>query len=69
MKRAVLVLACVASCVLAQEASAAVKYKRFPHCAPGLVSAKTCECHAGTSGKYNFCHAGHYCHVDGTCAQ
>jgi hypothetical protein len=56
-------------CVATQQASAAVKYKRFPHCPEGLVSMKACECHAGTPGKYEFCHAGHYCHFDGACRQ
>jgi hypothetical protein len=25
---------------------------------------KTCECHAGTSGRYHFCHAGNSCDTD-----
>jgi len=27
----------------------------------GLVSKKTCECHAGSSGRFHFCHAGDNC--------
>ncbi len=70
MRKSVIALACAFTCFLAQDAFAAVKYKRFPHCPEGLVSAKTCECHAGTSNKYQFCHAGHYCHtVKGMCRQ
>jgi hypothetical protein len=43
------------------EASAAVRFKRFAHCPEGLVSKKTCECHAGSSGRFHFCHAGQNC--------
>jgi hypothetical protein len=39
MKRAIFIFACVGMCLLTGEASAAVKYKRFPHCADGLVAA------------------------------
>ena len=69
MTKAIFVIACICACVAAQESSAAIKYERFPHCPEGLVSVKTCECRAGTSGKYQFCHTGHYCHFDGTCRQ
>jgi len=69
MTKAIFIVFSVGICVAMQPASAAVKYKRFPHCPEGLVSMKTCECHAGTSGKYEFCHAGHYCHFDGSCRQ
>jgi hypothetical protein len=69
MTKAIFVIACICACVAAQESSAAIKYKRFPHCPEGLVSVKTCECRAGTSGKYQFCHTGRYCHSDGTCRQ
>jgi hypothetical protein len=69
MSKAIFIVVCVCICVATQQASAAVKYKRFPHCPEGLVSMKTCECHAGASGKYEFCHAGHYCHSDGACRQ
>jgi len=67
MRKFILIVCCVFGCLPAQDALAAVKYKRFPRCPEGLVSAKTCECRAGNSGKYRFCHAGHYCHFDGTC--
>jgi hypothetical protein len=63
MKKATFVLACILTCVFAQAAPAAIKYKRFPHCPEGLVAMKTCECHAGASGHYHFCHAGQYCHA------
>jgi hypothetical protein len=70
MRKSIIVLSCVFTCLLAQEASAAIKYKRFAHCLEGLVSAKTCECHAGASGRYHFCHAGQYCHTfEGVCRQ
>jgi hypothetical protein len=69
MTKAVFVIICLCTCVAAQDASAAIKFKRFPHCPQGLVSMKTCECHTGTSGRYHFCHAGHYCHADGTCTE
>jgi hypothetical protein len=69
MRKSIIVLSSIL-CLLAQDAFAAVKYKRFPHCQDGLVSAKTCECHAGTSSRYHFCHAGQYCHTfTGECRQ
>lgn len=49
------------SFLVTEPASAAIKFKRFPHCAEGTVTVKTCECHAGTSGRYHFCHAGNSC--------
>jgi hypothetical protein len=49
------------SLIVTEPAVAAIKYKRFPHCAEGPVSVKTCECHAGPSGRYHFCHAGNSC--------
>ena len=67
MKAFVFVAACAVTALLAQDASAAVKYQRFARCPEGLVSAKTCECHAGTSGRFHYCHSGQYCHFDGTC--
>jgi hypothetical protein len=48
-------------CLTTSGASGAVKFKRFSHCPEGLVSKKTCECHAGASGRFHFCHAGQYC--------
>ena len=49
------------SALLAEPASAAIKFKRFPACSEGAVTVKTCECHRGTSGRYHFCHAGDSC--------
>jgi len=69
MRKLLIVLACAFICLLGQDAFAAVKYMRFAHCPEGLVTAKTCECHTGTSGRYHYCHAGHYCHFDGVCAK
>lgn len=63
MRTLIIVLSCAFTCLLAQQTGAAVKFKRFPACPDGLVSAKTCECHAGTTGKYEFCHKGQYCHT------
>jgi hypothetical protein len=69
MRKSIIVLSCVFTCLLAQEASAALKYKRFPHCPEGKVMARTCECHAGASGRYHFCHALHYCNTyTGVCS-
>jgi len=68
MRKLIAVLSCVVVCLAAQEASAAVKYKRFQHCSDGLVTVKICECHAGKSTQYHYCHAGEYCHTfDGSC--
>ena len=47
-----------------EPAFAAIKFKRFPHCPEGTVTMKTCECHAGSSGRYHFCHAGNSCDTD-----
>ena len=70
MKKAIVILAYAAACLLAQDVSAAVKYKRFAHCGDGLVTAKTCECHKTGSHQFQYCPAGHYCHsLDGTCRQ
>jgi phosphatidylserine/phosphatidylglycerophosphate/cardiolipin synthase-like enzyme len=56
----------VFGCILATDAFAAVKFKRFPHCGEGLVTVKTCECHAINSRIWHFCHAGEYCRrIDG----
>lgn len=60
-KLAVLFVCALISCLVTEPASSAIKFKRFPHCPDGLVSKRTCECHAGTSGRYRFCHAGDYC--------
>jgi hypothetical protein len=63
MRGAILVILCTATCLLAQNASAAIKFKRFPHCGDGLVTVKTCECHTATSRHFEYCHAGQYCHT------
>jgi hypothetical protein len=52
------------SLLVTEPACAAIKFKRFPHCPEGHVSVKTCECHAGTSGRYHFCHAGNSCDTE-----
>ncbi|WP_156927622.1 hypothetical protein [Bradyrhizobium sp. Tv2a-2] len=49
------------SYLLAGPALSAIRFKRFPHCPDGVVTKKTCECHAGDSGRYRFCHAGDNC--------
>jgi hypothetical protein len=70
MKKSIIVLSCVFTCLLAQDALAAFKFKRFAHCPDGLVSAKTCECPASNSRHWHFCHAGQYCHTfDGSCSK
>ncbi len=68
MKTAIVILACAAAGLVATDASAAVKFKRFAHCGDGLVTVKTCECHKTGSHQFHYCHAGQYCHTfDGTC--
>jgi hypothetical protein len=70
MKKFVIAVACVVTFAMSQGASAAIQFKRFPHCPDGLVSAKTCECHATNSRHWHYCHAGQYCHTyDGTCSK
>jgi len=62
MKKAKLAaLICAFTFLIAHDSSAAIRFKRFPHCPEGLVSKKTCECHADSSGRYHFCHAGYHC--------
>lgn len=52
-------------CLLTTEpAFAAIKFRRYPHCPEGTVTVKTCECHAGKSGRYHYCHAGNSCDPD-----
>jgi hypothetical protein len=68
VKKPLIALALVFGCVLATDAFAAVRFKRFPHCGEGLVTLKTCECHASTSRAWHYCHAGEYCRtLDGSC--
>lgn len=70
MKNILVVFTCIFTCLMAQDALAAIKFKRFPHCPEGLVSKKTCECHAGESGRFHFCHAGDHCDtVKGKCSK
>ena len=65
MKRSLLLIAILGLCALITEpASAAIKFKRFPHCPEGPVTMKTCECHRGDSGRYHFCHAGNSCDTE-----
>jgi hypothetical protein len=62
MRLSSFVFALLALSVLETEpAVAAIRFKRFAHCPEGPVNVKTCECHAGTSGRYQFCHAGNSC--------
>jgi hypothetical protein len=61
MKRMIFISCCVGMCLLAGQASAAFKFKRFPHCAEGLVTEKTCECRQEGSRHFHYCHAGQYC--------
>jgi hypothetical protein len=70
MKKSMVIVACLFTCLLAQHAFAAIQFKRFQHCLDGLVSAKTCECRASNSRHWQFCHAGQYCHtLDGICTK
>jgi len=67
-KAVVTTLVCAVTCLTVYEASAAIRFKRFDHCPEGLVSKKTCECHAGSSGRFHFCHAGQNCDtIHGLC--
>jgi hypothetical protein len=45
---------------------AAIKFKRFPHCPEGIVTVRTCECHAGevTTHRIRYCHAGNSCDTE-----
>ena len=67
-KAVVATLVSAMTCLTICEASAAIRFKRFENCPEGLVSKKTCECHAGMSGRFHFCHAGQNCDtVHGLC--
>jgi hypothetical protein len=61
MSKSLVALACILACVIAQDADAAIRFKRFAHCPAGLISKKTCECHMGETGRYHICHAGYHC--------
>lgn len=68
MRATILVILCIAAGLPTQSASAAIKFKRFDHCADGRVTVKTCECHSPASRHFEYCHAGQYCHTyDGSC--
>ena len=69
MKRVIVLILCSASMgLLVQDASAAITFKRFVHCADGLVTEKTCECHKAGTTRFYYCHKGQYCHTyDGVC--
>jgi hypothetical protein len=60
-------LVCASTFLLAHNAFAAIKFKRFGHCGEGFVTVD-CECHTNYSGVWHFCRAGYYCHkADGSC--
>ena len=42
LKVSVFVLSCLFAGLVAHEASAAIKFKRFPTCPEGVVNKKTC---------------------------
>jgi hypothetical protein len=69
MKRTIILILCSAGMgLLVQDASAAITFKRFVHCADGLVTEKTCECHKAGTTRFYYCHKGQYCHTyDGVC--
>ena len=67
MKQWVIALVCASTFLLAQDAFAAIKFKRFSHCGEGLVTLD-CECHTSNSSIWHLCRTGHYCHkADGSC--
>ena len=68
MKILIIALVCASTLLFAENALAAIKFKRFAHCGDGLVTVHTCECHASNSRVWHYCHAGYYCHTfDGSC--
>ena len=71
MKRAIaLILCCAGMCLLAQDVSAAIAFKRFVHCGDGLVTERTCECHKAGTTRFYYCHKGQYCQTfEGVCRQ
>jgi hypothetical protein len=48
MKQWVIALVCASTFLLAQDAFAAIKFKRFSRCGEGLVTLD-CECHTSNS--------------------
>ena len=70
MRTLFILLTCAFTCVAAEQALSAIQFKRFPHCPEGLVTKKTCECHAGTSRRFHYCHAGYQCDTSaGKCSK
>ena len=67
MKKTLVALTFALACVAATDATAAIKYKRFPACAGGPVTEKTCECHASTAPVSTKSHRFHYCHAGESC--
>ena len=67
MKTTLMALTFALACLAATDASAAIKYKRFPACAGGPVSEKTCECHASAAPVSPRSHRFHYCHAGESC--
>jgi hypothetical protein len=67
MKKTIVVLVCAFTCLSAGNAAAAVKYKRYPACAGGPVTEKTCECHASATPATPASHRFHYCHAGQSC--
>jgi hypothetical protein len=66
MKKTLVVLTCALACLAATDAAAAVKFKRFPPCAGGPVTERTCECHRSAtpvSHRIRYCHAGQTCDI------
>jgi hypothetical protein len=67
MKQTFVVLTFALSYLAATDAAAAIKFKRFPQCAGGPVTEKTCECHASATlttpapRRFHYCHAGESC--------
>jgi hypothetical protein len=67
MKKTFAAVICALACLSVQDASAAIKFKRFPSCAGGPVTEKTCECHVSAtpathaSRRFHYCHAGQSC--------
>jgi hypothetical protein len=58
MKKWFIAFVCASTFLLAQNALAAIQFKRFAHRDDGLVTVKTCECHASNSRIWHYCHAG-----------
>ena len=61
MKKSCILLTCAIVILSTGPALSAIKFKRFPHCPDGAVTQKTCECRAGTSKRFRYCHAGDHC--------